>query len=158
MWSNSSVAFADRSDVARPKAEVRFLKKAINDRTSGQSRMFDEEDPSVVATLEQMDEFAEARGLSPDFRRQLKGRMMEHELPVQIIRESTLRITTQVRNGEKGTNPLSDRLWNFGTAVYYKCGAKPWKTPWAREGVCYGELLSDRGCTQRMLRGSTFSR
>ena len=88
---NSSVAFADRSDVARPKAEVKFLKKAINDRTSGQSRMFDEDDPSVVATLEQMDEFAEARGLSPDFRRQLKGRMMEHELPVQIIRESNFR-------------------------------------------------------------------
>ena len=62
---------------------------------------------------------------------------MEHELPVQIIRESTLRVTPQVRNGEPGTNPLSDRLWNFGTAVYYKCGAKPWKTPWARDGVCY---------------------
>jgi hypothetical protein len=63
--------------------------------------------------------------------------MMEHELPVQIIKESTLRITPQVRKGEKGTNPLSDRLWNFGTAIFYKCGAKPWKTPWAREGVCY---------------------
>jgi hypothetical protein len=50
-------------------------------------------------------------------------------LPVQIIKESTLLIIAQVRNGEKGTNPLSDRLWNFGTAIFYKCGAKPWKTP-----------------------------
>lgn len=133
----SSVAFAKRSDVKRTRVEVNFLEQAIDDRDSGQSRMFDEEDPSVAATLEQVDDFEAARGLSPDFRRQLKARMMEHELPVQIIRESTLRITTPVLNGEPGTNPLSDRLWNFGTAVYYKCGAKPWKTPWAREGVCY---------------------
>ena len=134
---NSSVAFAKRSDTARSTVEVKFLKKAIDDRDSGQSRMFDEEDPTVTAALGKMDEFEEARGYSPDFRRQLKARMMAHELPVQIIKESTLRITPQVRNGEPGTNPLSDRLWNFGTAVFYKCGAKPWKTPWAREGVCY---------------------
>jgi hypothetical protein len=134
---NSSVARAKRSDDARTKVEVKFLNQAIDDRKSGQSRMFDEGDPSVAAALEEMDAFEEARGLSSDFRRQLKGRMMGHELPVQIIKESTLRITPQVRNGEPGTNPLSDRLWNFGTAVFYKCGAKPWKTPWAREGVCY---------------------
>jgi hypothetical protein len=134
---NSLVAFAKRSDAARTRVEVNFLKQAIDDRKSGQSRMFDEEDQSVTAALEEMDEFEEARGLSPDFRRQLKARMMGHELPVQIIKESTLRIVPQVRNGEPGTNPLSDRLWNFSTAVFYKCGAKPWKTPWARDGVCY---------------------
>lgn len=133
----SSVPTAKQSDTARTKGEVKFLKQAIDDRDSGQSRMFDEDDPSVTAVLDEMDEFEEARGLSSDFRRQLKGRMMAHDLPVQIIKESTLRITPQVRNGEPGTNPLSDRLWNFGTAVFYKCGAKPWKTPWAREGVCY---------------------
>ena len=74
----------------------------------------------------------------------MKARMMEQELPVQIIRESTLRISSQVRNGQPGTNPLSDRLWNFGTAIFYKCGAKPWKTPWAREGVCYVGLAYKR--------------
>lgn len=134
---NSWVAIAKRSDTTRSKVEVKFLEQAIEDRKTGQSRMFDDENASVAAMLEDMDEFEEAHSLSPDFRRQLKGRMMAHELPVQIIKESTLRITPQVRNGEPGTNPLSDRLWNFGTAVYYKCGAKPWKTPWAREGVCY---------------------
>lgn len=133
----SSVAVAKRSDAARTREEVKFLKQAIDDRKSGQFRMFDDDDPSIASALDEMDDFEEARGLSPDFRRQLKARMMGHELPVQVIRESTLRITPQVRNGERGTNPLSDRLWNFGTAVFYKCGAKPWKTPWAREGVCY---------------------
>lgn len=42
-----------------------------------------------------------------------------------------------IKPGRSVRNPLSDRLWNFGTAVFYKSGAKPWKTPWAREGVCY---------------------
>lgn len=141
---NSSVMFSERSDAARTRVEVNFLKKAIVDRDSGQSRMFDEDDSRAAATLKQLDEFEAARGLSPDFRRQIKARMMEHELPVQIIRESTLRISPEVRNGLPGTNPLSDRLWNFGTAVYYKCGSKPWTTPWAREGVCYVGLAYRR--------------
>jgi hypothetical protein len=134
---NSTVTFAKRSDAARTKGEVKFIQQAISDRDSGQSRMFDDGDASVAAALEEIDEYELSRGLSTDFRRQLKARMMAYELPVQIIKESTLRVTPQVRHGEPGTNPLSDRLWNFGTAVYYKCGAKPWKTPWAREGVCY---------------------
>jgi hypothetical protein len=28
-------------------------------------------------------------------------------------------------------------MWNIGTALYYKCGGKPWKLADAREGVCY---------------------
>lgn len=135
---NSSVATGERSDAGWTKNEAAFMKQAMTNRASGQGSLLDEdEDPEVAAILEGLDSFAEARSYSPDFRRQLKGRMMGHELPVQIIKESTLHITPQVRNGEKGTNPLSDRLWNFGTAIFYKCGAKPWKTPWAREGVCY---------------------
>lgn len=82
--------------------------------------------------------------MSPDFRRQLKARVMQHDLPVQIVRESTLVVTEQVRRGLKGVNPLSDRLWNLGTALYYKCGRKPWKTPWARDGVCYVGLAYRR--------------
>lgn len=134
---NSSVSFGERSDAGWTKNEAAFMKQAMTNRAAGQGSLLEDDDPQVTAMLEGLDSFAEARSYSPDFRRQLKGRMMQHELPVQIIKESTLHITPQVRNGEKGTNPLSDRLWNFGTAIFYKCGAKPWKTPWAREGVCY---------------------
>jgi hypothetical protein len=28
-------------------------------------------------------------------------------------------------------------MWNLGTALYYKCGGKPWKLHAARDGVCY---------------------
>lgn len=135
---NSTVSRNQRSDAGWTRDEAAFMKQAINNRAVGQGSLLDEDDdPAVAAMLEGIDSFTAARSYSPDFRRQLKGRMMAHELPAQIIKESTLHITPQVRNGEKGTNPLSDRLWNFGTAIFYKCGAKPWKTPWAREGVCY---------------------
>lgn len=134
---NSSVALDERSDIQRTRKEKMFLDQALSDRKHGQTRMFDDADDKVAAAISNIDAYEQALGLSPDFRRQLKARMMAHDLPVQIIREATLRVSAQVRNGEKGTNPLSDRLWNFSTALYYKCGAKPWKTPWAREGVCY---------------------
>ena len=63
-----------------------------------------------------------------------KGKLFADVMfPIQIVRESTLTITDQVRQGLPGTNPLSDRLWNLGTTLFYKCGRKPWKTPWARE-------------------------
>ncbi len=62
---------------------------------------------------------------------------MVEEVPLQIIRESTLEVTEQVRLGLPGANPLSDRLWNFGTGVYYKCGKKPWLIRSTRAGVCY---------------------
>lgn len=122
----------ETSDIPKTSAEREFLKAALKDRQTGQERMFDD-DESFANVTKHLEQY----GLSPDFRRQLKARMMPYELPVQIVRESTLAITEQVRNGEPGTNPLSDRLWNFGTAVFYKSGLKPWKTPWAREGVCY---------------------
>jgi hypothetical protein len=116
---------ANPSDDPKSKAEKRSIGTALGDRRSGQMS-FIEEPPHL-----------EQYGMSPDFRRQIKARVMEFDVPVQIVRESTLAVTDQVRRGLEGVNPLSDRLWNIGTALYYKCGRKPWKTPWAREGVCY---------------------
>src|SRR5262249_46853405 len=39
--------------------------------------------------------------------------------------------------GERGLTPLSDRMWNLGTTLYYKAGGKPWRLVTARDGVCY---------------------
>ena len=115
------------------------LQKILNDRESGQTRMFEDTDLYSIddPRLEKFD-------LSPDFRRQLKARMMQDDLPVQIIRESTLTITEQVRAGMPGVNPLSDRLWNFGTGVFYKLGRKPWRLASTRKGVCYIGLAYKR--------------
>jgi hypothetical protein len=124
---------SDRSDSPRTAEEKKFLTGVLKDHEAGQSRfdIFDED--GIFDSPENLEQY----GLSPDFRRQIKARVMKYEIPVQIVRESTLTITEQIRNGEKGVNPLSDRLWNLGTGLFYKSGQKPWKTPWARDGVCY---------------------
>lgn len=74
--------------------------------------------------------------LSVDFRRQLKARSMEYDIPLQIIRESTIECYLGDTN-KRGLTPASDRAWNLSTAFYYKSGSKPWRLHSAREGVCY---------------------
>lgn len=72
---------------------------------------------------------------SIDFRRQIKARSMQHSIPIQLIRESTLVLDDN--SGNRSLTPLSDRAWNLSTALYYKACGKPWKLADAREGVCY---------------------
>jgi len=80
----------------------------------------------------------EQYSFSIDFRRQIKARVMELEMPIQIIRESTLALeATERRFGSRPLTPLSDRAWNLCTALYYKSGGKPWKLADVRNGVCY---------------------
>jgi hypothetical protein len=93
-------------------------------RRAGQLGLLDSYDPTQYS-------------LSPDFRRQLKARSMRYDVPVQIIRESTLRLDDNYAAGERRLTPLSGRMWNIGTTLYYKCGGKPWRLVSARDGVCY---------------------
>jgi hypothetical protein len=92
-------------------------------RESGQADLFDPYDPRVYQ-------------YSVDFRRQIKARAMQYGIPIQIIRESTLRLAPGTRF-ERHLTPLCDRAWNLGVALYYKSGGKPWRLSSAREGVCY---------------------
>jgi len=90
-------------------------------RASGQTDLFEHYDPAIYR-------------YSEDFRRQLKARSMQYDVPIQIIRESTL---------DEGTSPIltttppSDVAWNLLTTLYYKAGGKPWRLAGARPGVCY---------------------
>lgn len=81
----------------------------------------------------------ETYDFSVDFRRQLKARAMRYGLPLQLVRETTLRLADKkiAWGGERGLTPLSDRAWNLATTAYYKAGGKPWRLATAREGVCY---------------------
>lgn len=90
---------------------------------------------------------------SVDFRRQLKARAMEFEIPIQIVRESTLVPRETMEQLDRRTlTKLSDRAWNLGTALYYKAGGRPWRVGSARPGVCYV------GLAFRRLESSTDSR
>lgn len=82
--------------------------------------------------------------LSVDFRRQLKARVMEAGIPVQIVRESTLLLRDATDADPRGLTTLSDRAWNLSTAFYYKAGGKPWRLATARRGVCYVGLAFRR--------------
>ena len=113
----TTIEVSDSSDEWVPKSERTA-------RARGQTNLFVEVDHKIY-------QFA------PDFRRQLKARAMEYSIPLQIIRESTLRLFDEKVKGERDLTPLSDRMWNLSTALYYKSGGKPWKLKSAREGVCY---------------------
>lgn len=119
VWKNCRM----ESQVSDPLGE-RVSNKIIKSRKSGQLELFGE------YNLEQY-------YLSPDFRRQLKARGMEFSIPLQLIRESTLTPKDEHSFGERLLTPISDRMWNISTALYYKCGGKPWRLTSAREGVCY---------------------
>jgi len=93
-------------------------------RRAGQGDFFEQYDPQQYH-------------LSVDFRRQIKARVMEHEVPIQIVRESMLRLTGASRENPRPLTPLPDRAWNLTTTLYYKAGGKPWRLASAREGVCY---------------------
>jgi len=114
----------------RPKS---FVAEAIGQRISsgekklrraGQGGLFERYDPEIYS-------------YSVDFRRQLKARSMKYGIPIQIVRESTLRLDDVNALGIRGLTRRSDRAWNLGTALYYKACGRPWKVADAREGVCY---------------------
>lgn len=112
-----------KSRVTDPSGE-KITKRRIRSRRAGQMELFSEYDRKQYF-------------LSRDFRRQLKARSMQYGIPVQIIRESTLKVGNDQKPGSRQVTPMSDRMWNLGTALYYKCGGKPWKLSTPREGVCY---------------------
>ena len=100
----------------------RITARVRHQREAGQQDLFNTYDPKIYQ-------------YSVDFRRQLKARCMAYGIPIQIIRQSTLRVdnTAEGRN----VTPLCDRAWNLSLAIYYKAGGKPWRLKSARDGVCY---------------------
>lgn len=74
---------------------------------------------------------------SVDFRRQLKARCMEFDVPIQIVLESTLESGLTQNRPRVRKTPLSDRAWNLSTTLFYKANGKPWKLSTTRDGVCY---------------------
>ena len=125
----------------RPKSRVadgtgaNRRKWEIDLRKHGQSHMFDDFDPEQYQR-------------SPDFRRQMKARAMAYDIPIQIILESTLEMSDATLAPTRRLTPLSSRMWNLSSALYYKGGGKPWKLSTAREGVCYIGLAFRRGDRQ----------
>ena len=84
----------------------------------------------------------------PDFRNQIKGRLLQQQILTQIVRESTLAHREFLNRIGKPTRQLdklqSEIAWNLGSAIYYKIGGRPWKLNNVRTGVCYVGLAFKR--------------
>jgi len=86
-----------------------------------------------------------------NFHNQLKAKLLEYNVPIQIIREGTLidiKYTSPVFNAERNLKSASARsaaiAWNLSTTTFYKAGGRPWKLSGIREGVCYIGLAFKR--------------
>ncbi|MBI3869846.1 MAG: hypothetical protein HY299_15090 [Verrucomicrobia bacterium] len=84
----------------------------------------------------------------PDFRNQIKGRLLSQSILTQVVRESTLAHRDFLNKAGFPTRKLdklqSEIAWNLGSAVYYKVGGRPWKLNTVRKGVCYVGLAFKR--------------
>lgn len=78
-----------------------------------------------------------------NFHHQLKARLLEHRVVVQIMRETSLTPEDFVVNG-RSTRAVQDPAtiaWNLATTAFFKAGGKPWKLASVRPGVCYVGLV-----------------
>jgi hypothetical protein len=78
-----------------------------------------------------------------DFHNQLKARLLDQKVVLQIVRESTLD-PEGVNSGRSKPRRLQDAAnvaWNLSTTAFFKAGGKPWALAGVREGVCYIGLV-----------------
>ena len=78
-----------------------------------------------------------------DFHNQLKARLLDQKVVLQIVRESTI--------DPEGVNALGGKprmlqdpaniAWNLSTTAFFKAGGRPWALAGVREDVCYIGLV-----------------
>jgi hypothetical protein len=79
----------------------------------------------------------------PNFHNQLKARLLGHDAPTQIIRESTIahrepEFLNVMGNPRRNLDSMQSKIaWNISNAAFYKAGGRPWKIAQIRKGVCY---------------------
>ena len=80
-----------------------------------------------------------------NFHNQLKARLLPVKALTQIVRETTI-APWDFPDGRgkpaRGMDKMQASVaWNISTAVFYKCGGRPWKINGIRDGVCYIGLV-----------------
>jgi hypothetical protein len=125
--------------LCRPESVVPKL-----ERVAATGRMSSAEAKTLIyqkPLFAEWDDDAEAYHYEPDFRRQLKGRLLWDGILTQIIRESTIAPFDFLDAFGRPIRHLGQRTaevaWNLCSAAYYKVGARPWKLANIRPGVCY---------------------
>lgn len=75
-------------------------------------------------------------GKSYDFRNALKGLVMQHDIPIQILLQSTAEGILDY-TPSSGLQHPSTFAWNLSTGLYYKARGRPWRLAKLAEGSCY---------------------
>ncbi len=98
--------------------------------------------PTLFGLAEQE---AEVYKYAKNFRRQLKARLLDHQIVTQIIRESTLTpdefLKTNGKDPKRRVEDPATIAWKLCTGSYYKSGGRPWQLGDMRPGVCYVGLV-----------------
>ena len=97
-----------------------------------------------IESKEKLDE-AISYNYDAQFHNQLKARLLEYTIPIQILRESTLdwrNYTNKLGMPMRDFSKIEGHLaWTLSTTTFYKSGGKPWKLSDIRKGVCYLGLV-----------------
>jgi hypothetical protein len=83
-----------------------------------------------------------------NFHHQLKARLLLHDAPTQIVRETTIahrEFLDKWGNPTRDLDPMQSAIaWSISTTAFYKAGGRPWKLGAGRAGVCYVGLVFRR--------------
>ena len=85
-----------------------------------------------------------------NFHHQLKAQLLDKEVVIQIVRETTLDPNLELDNFGNPKRSLQEPArvaWNFATTLYFKARGQPWQLADVREGVCYVGLAFKRDPT-----------
>lgn len=78
---------------------------------------------------------------SYDLRNAIKGKVMRHGIPVQLLRETRARgYLTRLQYGNEKESVVPESAgyaWDLATGLYYKANGKPWRLAKLTPGTCY---------------------
>jgi hypothetical protein len=130
-------------ELGRPKSTV-----ASADRLPGKIFVKESEVADLAANptlFGDAEEDAEVYKYAKNFRRQLKARLLDHQIVTQIIRETTLTphefLKAHSTELKRRVEDPATIAWKLCTAAYYKSGGRPWQLANVRPGVCYVGLV-----------------
>src|SRR3954451_9810191 len=116
-------------ELGRPKSVV-----ALGDRIEGKVTLKEKDaaklaiQPTLFGIAEQE---ADVYKYAKNFRRQLKARLLDHQIVTQIVRETTLTPHEFLKSNRKDLNRRVEDpatiAWKLCTGSYYKSGGRPWQ-------------------------------
>ncbi|TWT44376.1 hypothetical protein RAS1_07900 [Phycisphaerae bacterium RAS1] len=119
-----------------------------SERVKAEARLTRSEAKAIAAApllFEEENKLAKPYEYELNFHHQLKARLLSHNAPTQIIRETTIAHRDFLDSKGEPTRKLdgmeSAIAWTISTAAFYKSGGRPWKLGAARPGVCYVGLV-----------------